>query len=270
MRYFFHTGYRGAGYRGWQKQPAVISVQQTVESCLEQVLKIPVGVVGCGRTDAGVHAAQFFFHADLLVKNESDLLFRLNKSLPKDIAVYDIIPVNNDQHARFDAFERHYKYFFHTFKDPFLSQVSSHYAISRFDVDKIRSATKLITQYHDFRAFCKSPNKNKHTVCDVYHAEFLTDHTGQRFLFEIRSNRFLTGMVRILVSKLLEIGLGQLSLDQFEQHLFAKTPFDRLKPAYPEGLFLAKINYPFLDIPVSKGFKALSEFYDAPNYWKPI
>ena len=111
MRYFVHIGYNGQRYNGWQKQPGVLNVQGVIELALSQTLKTPVFVIGCGRTDAHVHASQFFFHMDIEQEWDFDLLFRLNKILPHNIAVFDIIPAEAHRHARFDAVLRSYDYF---------------------------------------------------------------------------------------------------------------------------------------------------------------
>ncbi len=105
-------------YHGWQRQANVLSVQEVIEEALSRILKTPVIVMGCGRTDAQVHATQFFFHLEVEKEWNFDLLFRLNKLLPPDIAVFEIIPVEEKQHARFDAMQRTYDYFIHTSKDP--------------------------------------------------------------------------------------------------------------------------------------------------------
>ena len=92
MRYFLHIAYSGTNYRGWQMQKGgVLSVQEVIEKNLSQVFKKPVYVVGCGRTDAQVHASQYFLHFQLEDSWDFDLLFRLNKMLPSDISVFDII-----------------------------------------------------------------------------------------------------------------------------------------------------------------------------------
>ena len=91
MRYFFHIGFNGYNYRGWQRQPKALNVQQVFETTLSQLLKIPISIMGCGRTDAQVHASQFFFHVDIEQAWDYDLLFRINKTLPSDIAVFEII-----------------------------------------------------------------------------------------------------------------------------------------------------------------------------------
>lgn len=254
MRYFFHIGYNGANYCGWQKHARVITVQQLVETALTQIFKTPVNVVGCGRTDAGVHASQFFFHADFKENWGFDLKFRLNKVLPPDIAVFDIIAMEGLPHARFDAIQRRYDYFIHTYKDPFLNGLSSFYPEKEWDVKKINQAAKILTLYTDYAAFCKSPNKNEHTICHVSSAQFYANDKGDRFRFQISSNRFLGRMIRIIMGKLLKIGEGSLSVDEFESYLVTKKTPLRLEPAYPQGLYLSKVTYSYLDLKTKPDF----------------
>ena len=96
-RYFFHIAYKGTNYRGWQRQKNVITIQEIFEKSLKLVLKEDMPCLGCGRTDAGVHAAQYFFHINVKNEIKSDLVFILNKMLPKDIAVFDIIKMSDDK-----------------------------------------------------------------------------------------------------------------------------------------------------------------------------
>jgi len=249
LRFFFHIGYSGYNYRGWQFQPGIVSVQQVLESTLSQVLKTPVTIMGCGRTDAMVHASQFFFHVDVQQVWDFDLLFRLNKNLPSDIAIFDIIPVEENHHARFDAILRTYDYFIHTYKDPFLSQTSALYLQKDLDLNKMKAATALLTKYDDFRAFCKTPADYDHTICRVTVARWFADSNGDKLRFQISANRFLGRMIRILVGRLLEIGEGGLSVDEFEHHLKSRETPKIIEPAYPQGLYLSKVTYPYLDIP---------------------
>ena len=100
--------------------------------------------MGCGRTDAMVHASQFFFHVDVDKEWDFDLLFRLNKNLPADIAIFEIILMKDNQHARFDATQRTYDYFMHTYKDPFLHSMSALYLEKDLDLEKMKAATALL------------------------------------------------------------------------------------------------------------------------------
>jgi tRNA pseudouridine38-40 synthase len=257
MRYFFHIAFQGHHYRGWQRQAKALNVQQVVEETLSQILKVPVFTTGCGRTDAQVHASQFFFHADIEKKWNFDLLFRINKALPKDIAVFDIFQVEANHHARFDAIERTYDYFFHTYKDPFLNGMSALYAEKNLDVQKMRQAVSLLPLYHDYRALCKTPDKKRTTICKISSATLLTDSAGDFFRFQISADRFLGKMIRIIVAKLLLIGKNELGVAEFESYLISRKTPDVLAPAHPQGLYLSKVRYPFLDAPARTDFSTI-------------
>ncbi len=259
MRYFVHIGYRGTRYAGWQYQPGQLSVQEVLESSLSKILKTQVTIFGCGRTDAGVHASQFFFHVDIEVKWDFDLFFRWNRILPDDIAIFDIIPMQGLPHARFDATQRVYDYFIHTSKDPFLSESSSFYLRESLNLSEMKKAAAMLPAYKDYHAFCKSPDKNEHTICHVSSAKLFINEAGNRIRFRISSNRFLGRMIRILSRKLIEIGDGTLSADQFESHLISKKTPALILPAHPQGLYLSKVTYPYLDLEVKADFSGKPE-----------
>lgn len=254
MRYFFHAGYLGTNYSGWQKHPDGLSVQQVLEQALSKIFKSPTYITGCGRTDAQVHAAQFFFHLDVATPWDFDLIFRLNNVLPDDIAVFDIIPMEGQPHARFDATRRAYDYFIHTYKDPFLSAASSYYPITNWDTAAMQCAASLLLNYTDYHAFCKMPDRNEHTICHISAAQFYINPAGDRLRFHISANRFLGKMVRIIVGKLIDIGTGKISVDKFEAYLLKPQLPQVIKPAYPQGLYLSKITYPYLDLPPRTDF----------------
>lgn len=250
MRYFVHIAYNGAKYNGWQKQPYAFNVQGVIEDTLSRILKIPVAIVGCGRTDAHVHASQFFFHMDVEHSWDFDLLFRLNKSLPAGIAVFDVIPMEGLPHARFDAVYRSYDYFLHMYKDPFLNGLSSLYLFNTpLQVDKMQQAAAILPSYKDYRAFCTSPDKYEHTICNVMSASLSVDRQGDKLHFQISSNRFLSKMIRIIMGQLLKIGRGILSVDEFENYLISRQTPELITPAHPEGLYLSKVTYPYLNLP---------------------
>lgn len=257
MRYFFHIAYQGTNYSGWQKHAGTITVQQTLENKLRQVLKTPILINGCGRTDAGVHASQFFFHADLIVSDVEELLFRLNKALPVDIAVFDIIEMKEKQHARFDAYLRTYNYHIHTYKNPFLSSISSFYQLKNLNLEQMNKALQLLLVYQDYRAFCTTPAKYEHTVCKVSSISLNVDASEKHIYIQFSANRFLSKMIRIIIGKLLKIGTGKMSVAEFEYYLLSKETPAILDLAYPQGLHLSKVTYPFLDLPnKAETFKA--------------
>ena len=254
-RYFFHIAYSGTHYRGWQRQPNVRSVQEVIECKLAEALKLPaITIVGCGRTDAGVHASQFFFHTDLAETWTGDLVYILNKILPNDIAIFDIITMEGKPHARFDATERVYDYFIHTQKDPFLSNNSSLYQEQKLDLAKMKMAVDFLGKYGDYRAFCKKPDGHNTTICKVRSAQLFLADNGRKLRFRIASNRFLRGQIRIIVQKLLDIGSGKFTVAEFEQCLATKERPQLIKPAPPQGLFLSKLVFPFLNLPTKAAF----------------
>ncbi len=257
MRYFFHIGYHGINYRGWQRQPAVTSVQEVLETSLSKILKETITVNGCGRTDAQVHASQYFFHCDVKSAWEFDLKFRLNHTLPDDIAVFDIIPMDDNRHARFDAIQRSYDYFLHFYKDPFLVKFSSYYRDENLDIDAMQRAAALLVNYDDYFAFCRSPEKYEHTICHVSSSEIIRNELGNKLCFRISSNRFLGSMIRILVGKFLEIGRGELSVEEFESYFHKRESAPMIIPAHPQGLYLSKVTYPYLDLAAQPNFTFL-------------
>ncbi len=244
-------------------------MQEILETAFSKLLKKPVAIVGCGRTDAGVHASQFFFHTDIEGEWDFDLFFRLNKILPDDIAVFDIIPMQGRPHARFDAIQRTYDYFIHTYKDPFLSGFSSLYPKPNLDLDKMKAAVALLPRYNDYRAFCKCPDRIEHTLCYVSSASLFIDTNGDKLRFQVTANRFLSKMIRIIVGRLLEIGRGEMPVDEFEHYLISKVTPKIIIPAYPQGLYLSKVTYPYLDIPPRTTFTSILE-NSMDNGWQEL
>jgi tRNA pseudouridine38-40 synthase len=265
LRYFFHIAYKGTNYRGWQKQITANSVQEKLEELLSDFLKEKVHCIGCGRTDAGVHASEYYFHIDTNKAISKELLFPLNRMLPKDIAIYDIIEVQDRNHAQHSAIERTYNYFIHFQKNPFLNNISSLYNTC-VDIKEMQRAVQSLIGEHDFRAYCKTPDRHNHTICAVKSAQLFTDSKNQYLRFEISANRFLKGMIRILMQNLLDIGNGKMSADEFVNILASKQERRNLKLAYPQGLYLSDIKYDFIKKSSQSDFCPLLTMID----WKPV
>ncbi len=248
MRYFLHLAYKGTKYRGWQSQPKARSVQEVLEKHISALLHQKKTVHPCGRTDAGVHASQFFAHLEVEQKIDFDLVFRINKLLPNDIAVYDLIKVEDHANAQLDAIRRTYQYYFHLDKNPFLEETSSWYDIENLDVKNMKSAVDLIKKYEDFRAMCLQPDAHNSTLCSIFETKLKVEANNRQFCFEITANRFLRGMIRLLVARIIEIGKGQLSLKQFQHALQTGERVQYHKSAHPQGLHLTKVVYPYLEM----------------------
>ena len=248
MRYFIHLGFEGSNYSGWQKQNNTSNtIQEVIESALLKIFKTPITVYGCGRTDAGVHASQYILHIDIENAFDFDLKFRLNKNLPSDIAVFDVKYPLEDYHCRYDASSRTYDYFIHWTKDPSLIRYSTLWEDSLLDFKKMQKAVRLLEETKDFKALCKRPDQYNHTICNVMEAKLFIDQDNGRMRFTITANRFLRGMVRLCIFYLLKIGSHEISLDEFERVLNFENKTFQNQPAPPNGLFLTKVSYPFID-----------------------
>ena len=170
-RYFIYLSYDGTNYHGWQIQPNGMSVQEELEHALTVLLREPISITGAGRTDAGVHARMMVAHFETAQEVDTQqLTYKLNKFLRQSIAIQKIVPVVADMHARFSATARTYRYFIHTRKDPFENAYSC-LLLYPLDFSLMNEAAKILMEYDDFGAFCKSHTDVKTTLCQISHAE---------------------------------------------------------------------------------------------------
>ena len=250
QRYFFEIAYLGTHYSGWQRQTSAPSIQATIEEHLSLILKSKTRIHGCGRTDAGVHASQYVFHVDLLeyIDPES-FIFIANKSLPEDIVVLSILAVDKHANAQRNAISRTYKYYIHFKDNPFLYNLSCCESSEPLDLPAINEALLLIKGSHDFRNFCKSPDKNDNCICNIVNVEMKLNSQSSLLEFTFQGNRFLHHMIRILMGNLLKIGKGKLALHSFNQYLNLETCPKYFDIAYPQGLYLSKIDYDQIEFP---------------------
>ncbi len=230
-------------YHGWQVQPRENSVQATLESALSILLKDKISVVGCGRTDAGVHAEQFFLHFDALKAiDEKKLKYRLNSFLPDDIAVFRVFKVKQDAHARFHAVSRSYQYRISMEKNVFLSHMTLQLMQTELDVEKMNEAAQLLIKHEDFKCFSRSKTDVKTYLCDI--SEAFWKWEGKELIFQISANRFLRNMVRAVVGTLLEVGKHKMSISEFENVIKSRDRTRAGASVKAKGLFLTKVDYP--------------------------
>ena len=246
MRYFLKLAYNGANYHGWQSQPNAESVQECIEKALSMVLREPIAITGAGRTDAGVNAAVMYAHFDVNepLKDTTTLVMRLNSILGKDIAIYDVLPVHDDAHARFDATARTYKYFVHTEKSPFLYPFSWK-STCKLDFDLMNEAAELLKGYTDFTSFSKLHTDVATNNCKITHARW--EQEGGQWVFTITADRFLRNMVRAIVGTLVDVGRGKLTIEQFCQVIEKKERCSAGTSMPGNALFLWKVEYPYID-----------------------
>ncbi|MBS1638292.1 MAG: tRNA pseudouridine(38-40) synthase TruA [Bacteroidetes bacterium] len=246
-RYFIQLSYNGAAYNGWQvQQNTPHTVQQVLQDKLGMILGEPLDITGCGRTDTGVHAKDFFAHVDLVQtlshENFPQLVYKFNQVLPADIAIKAIYAVKEDASSRFAAMNRTYHYLLHNYKDPFI-QDASYFYYGTLDFDLMNRAATHLMEVRDFTSFSKVNTQTHTNNCKVLMAQWVQFDEG-RWVFIITADRFLRNMVRAIVGTLLEVGRGKLNIDEFKHIIENKNRSDAGMSAPAHALYLARISYP--------------------------
>lgn len=242
MRRFIQLSYDGAAYHGWQKQPNARSVQQTLQEALSTLLQTDIEVVGAGRTDAGVSARMMVAHFETSKACDNEqLVYKLNKLLPHDIAVQRIWEVPDEMHARFSATSRTYHYYIHTRKDPFVRQYSW---LVTFPLDfaRMNEAASRLPDFDDFTSFSKVNTDTKTNLCNVTEAHW-TREGENTWRFTITANRFLRNMVRAIVGTLIEVGRGRMTVDEFCQVIEQRNRCSAGDSVPGHALFLVDVSY---------------------------
>lgn len=252
QRFFIELSYDGTSYHGWQVQPNAVTVQEVLDKVLTTVLRQPVETTGCGRTDTGVHAREFFAHFDLIVDEEQpatdyaqwavDKIRSLNAILPADVGIKNLIPVPPEAHTRFDAILRSYEYHIHFNKDPF-RQNYSWLIRDQPDIKLMNLAAKMIMEFTDFSCFSKSNTQVKTNNCKIYHAEWAKTDNG--IVFHISADRFLRNMVRAIVGTLLQVGRHEIEPWQVKLIVQSKNRSKAGTSVPACGLYLTEVKYPY-------------------------
>ena len=233
--------YDGTAYCGWQIQPKVSTVQQTLEGALGILVPDLRCIVGCGRTDTGVHASQYFAHFETEHPLMENLVYKINAILPKDIAVYRVFEVGEKTHARFSAQSRSYHYNIHFGKNPFRNHYSAFHPF-KLNVKSMNEAAQYLLGEHDFSSFAKTQTQTKTNLCTVMKTGWEEIEDGARF--DITANRFLRNMVRAIVGTMFLVGEGKLKPSEMADVMKQRDRSAAGKSAYAHGLFLNKIEYP--------------------------
>lgn len=241
-RYFLHLSYNGKQYHGWQIQPRETSVQEVMERCTGLKLKSKICITGCGRTDTGVHARNYYAHFDYDdVLDTVRFVSELNMFLPDDIVVHDCWQVPSDIHARFDALSRTYHYYITTVKDPFHTE-DAYYYYGDLDMDMMQKAADILFEYRDFTSFSKLHTQVKTNNCIIMEAKWL--RKDNMMVFHIKADRFLRNMVRAIVGTLLDVGRKRMDLDGFRAVIENKNRCSAGSSMPAHALFLEDVEYP--------------------------
>ena len=244
MRYFFKLAYNGENYCGWQVQPNGIAVQEVLNNAVSLLLKEEINLTGAGRTDAGVHAREFYAHFDserqFTEQERKQFIDKMNSFLSQDIVIYDFFPVKDNFHARFDAASRTYRYYIATNKMPFHTKFT-HRVFHKLDIESMNKACEKLILYQDFTSFSKIHTQTKTNNCTVTQARWFFEN--ELLVFEITADRFLRNMVRSIVGTMLEVGRGKMSIEAFCEIIEHKDRSLAGVSVPAHALFLEKIVY---------------------------
>lgn len=245
MRFFLEISYDGADFYGWQVQPNKRTVQGEFNVVLSKILQEPIHVIGCGRTDSGVHASQFYLHFDCKKQPYENLVHKLNTMLPETICVKRSILVSDEQHSRFDATYREYIYHAHFQKNPFRRHHSFQCIYKDLDLEVMQRVAASLTEYKDFQALSKWNEDINSSICEVSKAELTFIQQENRMELKIGANRFLHNMIRRIMGLLISVGRGKISEQEVKEVMRNNGSFKLNFVAPPEGLFLCAVKYPY-------------------------
>lgn len=247
-RYFIKVSFDGTNYNGWQVQKnSSKTIQQKINDGLSCLLNEKIKVTGCCRTDAGVHALALFAHFDtqknlsVSLSEKKQWIYKFNKMLPTDISVNEIFSVRKDAHARYDAYSRTYRYLIHQKRNPFLVN-RSYYYYSKLDVSLMNKGAALLKKYKDFSAFSKLNVQTKSNYCTIFSARWKKDK--DMLLFEICADRFLRGMVRMIVGTMILLGRNKITIDDFKRIIENRDVRNARALVPASGLYLINVKYP--------------------------
>lgn len=235
--------YNGSKYHGFQVQDNAITVEEVVQDAIERIIGRREDIIGCSRTDTGVHANSYFFN--MITENPIScerFLHALNAHLPYDIAVLSCKEVDLGFHARYHAKEKEYVYKIlnSPIKNPFMHELLYQYKYD-IDVEKLNRAAQGFVGTHDFNAFCTKDNKKRSTVRTIFEANVYKE--GNIVYFKVRGDGFLYNMVRIMAGTLIRVAQGKINEDEIPDIINSLNRKRAGVTAPACGLYLNKVIY---------------------------
>lgn len=236
--------YDGSRYKGWQKQKEGIpTIQDKIEKVLSKMTGEDIQVIGCGRTDSGVHAENYVanFHTESKYSVDA-MLDYLYEYLPEDIVVKDMKDASERFHARYKVKSKTYVYRINNnrFRNVFNRRYVYHSDV-KLDLDKMREAAEVLIGTHDFQSFTSLKPGTKSTIRTINYIN-ITENDGVVEI-EVNGNSFLLNMVRIIVGTLMDAGKGKMKPEDVERILNEKRRSEAGPIAQAKGLFLKSIEY---------------------------
>lgn len=243
-RYLMKLCYDGTGYHGWQKQHNGISIQAVLEKALCTFAERDIPIVAAGRTDAGVHAMAQYAHFDYDGSMQPyQMLLAFRRYLPYDIKVLEIMKVSSELSARYQAYERSYRYILAKSRTPFNRNYSGFLPSIQLELHPMKAAAEHILGKHDFSSFGRANPEVPNRICEVKSLEIT--ETDDSFIFHITADRFLHNMVRRIVGTLANISHFNLPPETIDAILSDACPRQNLVTTAPaSGLYLIDVKYP--------------------------
>ena len=252
MKILLNISYVGTAYCGYQVQKNALSIQQRLNEAASALFGFECDIVGCSRTDRGVHANMFC--ATVAQKGcdgiqssipEGSLPQAFNSYLPKDIAVKSASYVDDAFHARYDVKYKEYVYKLYDspIPDPFLSDRVWHYPkpISDEALEKMDRAAERFVGRYDFSAFMATGSKITDAVREVVHAKVVRKENIIEF--RVRADGFLYNMVRIMMGTLVAVAEGKIAPEDIVSIIDSRDRSKAGMTAPAEGLYLNKVEY---------------------------
>ena len=236
--------YDGTRYKGWQRLgDSDNTVQQRIETVLSKMAGENIEITASGRTDAGVHARNQIanFRTECTI-SEHKILSYCYEYLPEDIVVKSVEEVDLNFHARYHAKVKKYVYNICNNKthDVFTRKYSYHIP-QTLSIEKMRKASEFLIGEHDFQSFTTLKTKKKSTVRNIYTINIVNNDGNIEI--SIQGNGFMKNMVRLIVGTLLEVGLGERTVEEIAVILDKKERQYAGHIAPAKGLFLEEVNY---------------------------
>ena len=236
--------YDGSKYKGWQKlDKDTPTIQGKLEGVLSIMANEDISVIGCGRTDAGVHAlnytANFHTNSSQTTEEMSEYLY---KYLPEDIQVKAIKDCSERFHARYNALSKTYLYQINNNEKRSVFNRKYEYNVTEnLNIDKMLEASKFLIGTHDFQSFTTLKSKKKSTVKTIYSIDI--NKRDNIIDIQIKGNSFLWNMVRIICGTLIEVGKSNLKPNEIEKILNEQKRQEAGPMAPAHALFLKEVEY---------------------------
>lgn len=239
------VSYEGTAYHGWQYQPNAVTIEGVLNHTLSQLTGEDITVIGASRTDAGVHAYGnvAVFDTESRIPGEK-FSYALNQRLPEDIVIQESKEVSCEFHPRYCKCSKTYEYTIVNRKFPLPEyRNTGFFYYGKLDVEKMRQAGKAFLGTHDFAGFCSAGAQVKTTVRTIYDLQIWEEERDHLIRVQVTGNGFLYNMVRIIVGTLLEVGKGNLPVENMEK-IIQSCDRSQAGPTAPaKGLKLLQIQY---------------------------